>query len=147
MQIARNPSVQAPVPHALPYDLRGVAVVEFALVAPLFLVMLLGILAYGGYFWRAHSLQQIANDAARASIAGLTATERASLARATVSGEVADLAGLSPDRATVGVREDGDTLSVSVAYDAHRDAFFQFGLVPMPDPVIRRDAAIKLGGL
>ena len=126
---------------------EGAAAVEFALIAPLFLLMLLGILGYGGYFWRAHSLQQIANDAARASIAGLTAPEREALARATVSGEIADLAGLRSAQATVGVQESGDTLSVTLDYDAQRDAFFQLGLVPMPDPVIRRTAAIKLGGL
>lgn len=72
---------------------RGVAMVEFALVAPLMLLILFGIIAYGGYFWRAHALQQLANDAARGAIAGLTPTERASLARDSVADEIQGLAG------------------------------------------------------
>jgi len=125
----------------------GVAIVEFALVAPIFLLMLLGIIAYGGYFWRAHSLQQIANDAARASIAGLTAAEREALARAAVRSELAALTGLRPDSAVVGVSEASDTLLVTLDYDAKQDIFFHLAPVPMPAPLIRRTAAVRLGGL
>ena len=83
---------------------RGAAALEFALVAPLFLLTLFGIVAYGGYFWRAHSLQQVANDAARAALPGLTATEREALARTVASSEVASLGGMDPARTTTAVR-------------------------------------------
>ena len=43
----------------------GSAVVEFAVVMPVFTVMVFGILQYGGYIWTAHSIQQLANDGAR----------------------------------------------------------------------------------
>jgi Flp pilus assembly protein TadG len=134
------------VPKRLARTEHGASAVEFALVAPLFLLMLLGILAYGGYFWRAHALQQVANDAARAAIAGLTAPERATIARATVTGEIGQLAGLQPNLATVTVREQDDAILVTLAYDARRDAFFQLPLVPMPQPIIERIAAVRLGG-
>lgn len=49
---------------------RGVSVVEFALLAPIFITLLFGMLAYGQYFYLSRSVQQIANNAARAMIAG-----------------------------------------------------------------------------
>ncbi|MDX3884415.1 MAG: pilus assembly protein [Sphingomonas sp.] len=126
---------------------RGAAAVEFALVAPLFLLILLGVVAYGGYFWRAHSLQQVANDAARVAIGGLDAAERASLVHASVAEEIGPLAGLDPGRASVSVREVGDAMTVTLDYDASDDPFLRFGLVPLPDRRIRRTAAIRLTGL
>ena len=54
----------------------GGAAVEFAILAPVYLMMLCGMLAYGLYFGAAHSLQQLAADAARISIAGLDGAER-----------------------------------------------------------------------
>jgi hypothetical protein len=51
--------------------------------APAFIVVLLGIMSFGGYFWLAHSVQQLANDSARAAVAGLNASERQQLARST----------------------------------------------------------------
>lgn len=131
----------------IPQNRRGTAVTEFALVAPLLLIILLGIIGYGGFFWRAHSLQQAANDGARAAIAGLTATERQSLAQSTVNADLTALAGLQPSRATTNVQESGDTLTVQLSYDASNDTIFKLGIVPMPSPVISRKAAIKLGGL
>ena len=126
---------------------HGVAIVEFALVAPIFLLMLLGIIAYGGYFWRAHSLQQVANDAARSALAGLDVTERGALARLSIAQELEPLAGLRAERAAVTVTEANEMLVVTLDYDASDDAFLQFGLVPLPQKTIRRTAVIRLAGL
>ena len=46
---------------------RGGAALEFAIVAPVLMMLLLGIFVYGGYFLVAHTTQQLANDAARAA--------------------------------------------------------------------------------
>ena len=126
---------------------KGVALIEFAVIAPVFVMILAGIVAYGGYFWRAHSLQQIANDAARTALPGLTASEREELARDIVMRELEPLAGLPADRAEVSISEANDTLVVTLVYDASNDAFLQLGLVPLPDRRIRRTAAIRLAGL
>jgi Flp pilus assembly protein TadG len=48
----------------------GTAAVEFAILLPFYLFFLLGMLAYGIYFGAAHSVQQLAADAARTAIAG-----------------------------------------------------------------------------
>lgn len=126
---------------------KGVALIEFAVIAPIFVMILAGIVAYGGYFWRAHSLQQIANDAARTALPGLTANEREELARDIVMRELEPLAGLPSDKAEVSISEANDTLVVTLVYDASNDAFLQLGLIPLPDRRIRRTAAIRLGGL
>ncbi len=46
----------------------GAAAVEFAIVSPVFLLIVVGILAYGLYFGAANSVQQLAADAARAAM-------------------------------------------------------------------------------
>ena len=57
----------------------GAAAAEFAVVAPIFIFFGLGIIAYAIYFGAAHSVQQLAADAARSSVAGLSASERQSI--------------------------------------------------------------------
>jgi Flp pilus assembly protein TadG len=46
-------------------DTAGTSAVEFAMLAPLFILLLLGMVAYGIYFGASHWVQQIAADAAR----------------------------------------------------------------------------------
>lgn len=128
-------------------DSGGAALVEFALAAPILLMILLGIVGYGGYFWRAHALQQAANDGARAALGGLTASERADIARATVRQDIATLGSITSARVSIGVTERSGTIDVAVAYDGSADPFLRLGLVPLPDPIIRRAASVRLGGL
>lgn len=75
--------LQNPDPRALWYRFRanasGTSAIEFAMLAPLFILLLLGMVAYGIYFGASHSVQQIAADAARTAIAGLNAAERKTL--------------------------------------------------------------------
>jgi Flp pilus assembly protein TadG len=120
---------------------------EFALVLPLFLGLLSGIVGYGGYFWRAHALQQIANDAARASLPGLTAVERQALATAAIGSELEQVGGIAPADVTTRVAEGSGALTVQLSYDASADAFLRISLIPMPSTTIRRVAAVRLGGL
>ena len=135
------------VPGGFARDARGVAMVEFALVAPMFLMTLLGIIGYGGYFWRAHVVQQVANDAARAAIGGLTAPERETLAMASATADFTSLGGIDIARTNTLVRQTSDTVTVEVTYDGARDGFLRLGLVPLPSTSIRRVAAVRLGGL
>ena len=59
---------------------RGASAVEFAIVGPVFVLLMMGMIAYGIYFGAVHSVQQLAADAARASVAGLDESERIWLA-------------------------------------------------------------------
>jgi Flp pilus assembly protein TadG len=125
----------------------GNAAIEFAIIAPVLMVFLMGIVCYGGYFWMAHSLQQLTNDAARSAVAGLTSAERLSLAQATFNTEISDYTTLNPSLATVNYQGTDQTFTISVSYDASSTPFWVASqLLPMPSTTIVRSAAIKLGG-
>lgn len=131
---------------ALRKDDRGAALIEFALVLPVMLMILLGIVGYGGYFWRANVLQQIANDAARASMPGLTAAERATLARNSVTAEIASMGGIVANRVTTTVAESGATITVRLSYNGSADPFLRLSIVPLPSTTIQRTAVVRMGG-
>ena len=129
----------------------GTAAVEFALVLPVFLVLLLGILAYGVYFAAAHSTAQLAAEAARASVAGLTDTERATIAKASVANNVGNYGVLlDPAKVTVeaaALPDDVTEFRVAVRYDASLLPIWSFTpFLPLPSQVIEQAAIIKRGG-
>ncbi|MGI1715334.1 TadE/TadG family type IV pilus assembly protein, partial [Escherichia coli] len=66
----------------------GASAVEFALMLPLFLAFIFGIIVFGSYLAMVHGVQQLAAEAARSSIAGMTDTERNSLATNYVTANV-----------------------------------------------------------
>jgi Flp pilus assembly protein TadG len=129
---------------------EGASAIEFAIVAPFLLMLVLGMLSFGLYIGTAHGVAQLAADAARASIAGLTDPERESIAVRHVtetadsytlleSGHVAVQA--APDPA------DPTQFVVAVTYDASDLPIWVFsGLLPLPNRNIVRTATIKRGG-
>jgi len=128
-------------------DASGAVAVEFAFLAPMLIFIMMGIMGYGGYFWMSHSVQQLANDAARAAIPGMNAAERASLAQASVTASVGDYAQLTPSKVTTLVTDRDGRLTVRVSYDASDSfAFVARGLAPMPSDQIGRQASVQLGG-
>jgi Flp pilus assembly protein TadG len=128
-------------------DSRGNAAVEFAIIAPLLILFLFGIVCYGGYFWMAHNIQELANDAARSAVAGLTDAERRSLAQASLTNEIATYAVLNPALASVTYSGDAQFFTIAVSYNATSTPFWLLGqLLPMPSKVIVRSASIRLGG-
>ncbi len=126
---------------------RGASIVEFALLLPVLAGFLYGIMAYGQYFLLAHSVQELANDAARATIGGLTADERRSIATASVAAELPRLGTMPADRVTTQVDETSGLVTVRVRLDASDVGLFRSPLVPMPDPMIERRAVIHTGGI
>lgn len=128
-------------------DRAGSAAVEFAIVGPILLLLLTGIFTYGGYFLTAHTIQQLANDAARASIAGLDDTERLALARQAMQAGLANQSFMRGDLSQVALTRDGTNLSVAVTYDASEDVYWAFqSLIPAPPSTISRRSTIRLGG-
>lgn len=127
-------------------DRRGIAAIEFAMVAPLLILMMLGMVVYGGWFWMAHSVQSLASEGARAAIAGLDPVERETLARGFVTTQVGDL-GLQPQRASVEVESTTGVIRVNVAYDISDHPLMALSaIVPSPPRIIRRTAVVRLGG-
>jgi len=127
-------------------DRRGVAALEFAMVAPLLILMMLGMVVYGGWFWMAHSVQSLASEGARAAIAGLDPAERETLAHGFIGVQVGDL-GLRADRAAVEVESTAVLIRVNVAYDISDHPLMALAaIMPAPPRIIRRTAVVRLGG-
>lgn len=127
----------------LPADREGTALVEAAIALPILISLLFGILTYGCWFMAAHSLQQAANDAARAAIAGIDAQERRDL----VDQSIAHTPGgamLEQDLLTVTTTQDGRYYTVSLTYEATRARLFSHSLIPLPTGVIHRAAVVQL---
>lgn len=124
---------------------EGAAAVEFALVGPILILLLIGIVVYGGWFLTAQTVQALASEGARAAVGGLNAAEREGLARNEVTSGVRGMA-LNPERTQVQVVEDGGRLRIVVAYDVSDSPLMLMGgMLPRPPAIIRRAAVIQVG--
>ncbi len=113
---------------------RGAALVEFALVSVIFLMMLLGMLQFGIYLSATNTLWNGAREGAR-----LAAVQSSSLAQATADAQIANqiaktIAPLDRNKMTVTVtpsnpklRTYGTAVTVRVSYDMRSKLF-----VPVP---------------
>ena len=131
--------------------ISGTAAVEFALLLPVYLLLLLGMLAYGIYFGAALSVQQLSADAARTAIAGLSAQERQTLAQQFIERNADGYMFIDRRKLVV---ETGDSsvdesqFDVTLRYDAAELPIW--GLwerLPMPERVIQRRSTIRMGGI
>lgn len=124
-------------------DHRGAGAVEFALLAPLFLILVCGILVYGVWFSLAMSVQTLATDSARAALAGLDGTERVSLAQSFIQRQAPNL-GLDAALTTSNVTEASGAIRVVVRFDASRHPVMAMrGLIPSPPQTIERTAIVE----
>lgn len=140
IRILRRPRTLAPVSATLARGERGAAIVEMALVLPLLLALLMGVLVYGQYFMFAHSVQQAANDGARAAIVGLDAADRAAVATRAVGRSLQAVSGTQ----SVAVSETSEAVTVAVTFTVPEDGFLRSALVPSPGNVIRASATFEL---
>lgn len=131
-------------------DETGVSAIEFAIVFPVFLIAIVGLLVYAIYFGTVHSVQQLAAEAARASVAGLTEQERSNLAQQHVQRAAASYPLIVPQQLTMqsgNVPNDPNLFQLNLTYDASDLVIFTLrGLVPMPPTEIRRQAVVRRGG-
>jgi Flp pilus assembly protein TadG len=138
-------------PAAWVRDSSGTSAVEFAILTPVFLLLLTGMLAYGIYFGAAHSLQQLAADAARTAIAGLNETERNSLVRTFLDGNAGDYMLIERNRLsfTIGDKPgDPSQYRVTLRYDASQLPIWNlYPPLPLPSAEIAYSSTIRRGGL
>ncbi len=128
---------------------RGASAVEFAMLLPLFLALVFGIVIFGSYLAVVHGLQQLAAEAARSSIAGMSATERSSLATSYVSTNVGTYPLISANSVSVNAAtspSDPNVFVVTVTYNASGMFIYSLPFVPAPSRTIVRSAAIPFGG-
>jgi Flp pilus assembly protein TadG len=128
----------------------GVAAIEFAILAPVFVLILLGIAAYGIYFSAISSLQELTADAARASVAGVSATERQTIATNYVAQSSPQYQLLQGHPITVTAAPspgDPTRFSVTLRTDiSNLPLQTSSGIIPMPSAVIQRTAVVRIGG-
>lgn len=144
-------SRQDPIRHSLLSDAAGSTAVEFALLVPLYLLLILGMTAYGIYFGAAHSVQQLSADAARTAVAGIDAQERQDLARRFIANNAGGYMFIDAAKLTVEVGDsssDPSQFDVTLRYDATGLPIWSlWESLPMPDRIILRRATIRMGGI
>ena len=132
-------------------DGTATSAIEFAMLAPIFILLLLGMVAYGIYFGASHSVQQIAADAARTALSGLDQTERQSLVAAFVQRNAAGYPFIDPGKLSVTAQDsaaDADQFVVAVQYDARDLPIWNLlSDLPLPGTTIAKRSTIRIGGL
>ena len=126
------------------WDRSGAVLVEAAFALPVLVVLLLGIVTYGLWLTAASNLQHVANEAARATLGGVTDAERddlaqAAIARSLMGGGLIEAAEVEADLSA----EDG-FYTVTLTYDAGAQALFATSLVPLPGTAIVRSASVEM---
>lgn len=131
-------------------DEQGVSAVEFSLLAPVFLYLVLGGVCYGTIFGLNHSTQELAATAARAAVSGLSDDERNQIAQQFVSTNAGSYVNLDASKLKVQVSKlDTATRSyrVAVSYDASSSPIFGMsGFIPLPSSTITQSAVMQRGG-
>lgn len=129
---------------------EGATAIEFAIVAPLLILVMAGILGHGFYFAVIHHVQQLTAEAARASVAGLTPAERRQIVTETVDKTISAYSLLKRERVMADVTPsatDPGLYEVTITYDAsHLPIWSLEGVVPLPSPTIRRSSSVRPGG-
>ena len=125
-------------------DRRGAALIEMALVLPVLMLLVMGIIVFGEWLSFANALQQSANEGARASLSGLSQDERALTARQTVVDSLSHYDGIDQSKVAIGVQDDGATVKVTVNYDMSDQPVMKLPFVPIPDKTISRSSAVRL---
>ncbi|RYC31197.1 pilus assembly protein [Lichenibacterium minor] len=139
------------MPHHIPrwiLDRRGATAVEFALVMPILVMLLFGIVAFGAVIGVDNGIQQLVAEAARASVAGLSDPERAQLAQAFVSANAASYPFIDPTRIALSTSDPTATsFQVTVRYDmSGLFAYRMLSGLPLPSPAVARSAVVQRGG-
>ncbi len=129
---------------------RATTAIEFAFVAPILLLLLVGIMGYGYVFGIYHSIQQIAAEAARSSVSGLDDTERSRIARDFITAHAGSYAFIDPTKLRVRTGQTGpqmQSFEVAVAYDMSGSVYDSLSrMVSLPQPMIERRAIVQRGG-
>ena len=128
---------------------RGATAVEFAMLLPVFLTLVFGIVVFGSYLAVIHGVQQLAAEAARSSVAGMSDSERSSIASSYVTANVGTYPLITPNKISVNAAASSsnpNVFVVTVSYNAAGMFIYSLPFVPAPSSTIVRSAAIPYGG-
>lgn len=128
-------------------DERGAAIVEMAAALPVLVTLFCGIVSYGTLFSLHHAVQQSANEASRAALAGLSQAERFDIAEDVAQSSLNASYGVKTRDIQTTTTDDGQTLTVTVTYNAERNPMLNMPMIPKPSALIERRASVRLTGL
>lgn len=116
---------------------NGIAALEFAFLAPALLMLVFGIIVYSIYFTAVLGVRQAATEGARASLAGLSSTERITLATTRAQAVIntyGALAGAGNTATVTTATPDSNTFNVTVTYN----------MSPATSPILRYTRFVPL---
>lgn len=131
-------------------DRNGTSALEFAIIAPLFFLVLFTLIAYGIYLSVTHSVQQIAADAARTAVAGLNPAERVTLVNHYLDASRFNYSFINRQKMNVLVADDPgnpDQFTVTISYDSRDLPIWKLFTFALPQEKIERYATVRVGGL
>jgi Flp pilus assembly protein TadG len=124
----------------------GSIAVEFALVVPIFLLILFGIVAFGVIISINTGVQQLVAEAARASVAGIDDGERTTLAKNFIAANARAYPFIDPSRLVTTTTAGPTTFQISATYDLSKSAAYMVPKwIPLPPPIITRKAIVQTG--
>lgn len=130
---------------------RGSSAVEFAIIAPIFLLLFFGMIAYAIYFSAMHAVQQLSADAARVSISGISKKERDELVQGFLDANASSYMMLNADLLVYHIGDapnDPTQYQVSISYDASELPIWNlYPPIPLPSQTITFSSTIRKGGL
>ena len=128
---------------------RGIAALEFVFLAPALLLLVFGIIIYSIYFTAVLGVREAAAEGARASLAGLTPSERQGLATTraqAVMDNYGSLAGAGNTVTVTAVPQGSDVFDVTVSYDMSSSPIMRYGnFVPLPSSTIEATVSVTNG--
>ncbi|WP_442947373.1 TadE/TadG family type IV pilus assembly protein [Novosphingobium sp.] len=129
---------------------RGLAALEFVILAPALLALAFGIIIYSIYFSALIGVRQAAAEGARAAVAGLSTSERIELAETRAKEVVAGYGGILGGGTTPVVTASSDgvgVFKVKVSYDMGGSPIMKYGkFVPLPSPDLEASVVVTNGG-
>ena len=120
---------------------------EAAIALPIMILLLLGAVSYGIWFMAAHSLQQAANEGARASLAAMDQAERVEIVNDVVEAGVLASGTVNFNQVTVQTSLVGNQFIVQLSYNPSDQLLLASGMVPLPEGPIIRKASVRLSSL
>lgn len=130
---------------------KGIAALEFALLAPALLALAFSIIVYSIYFTTLIGVRQAAAEGARAAVAGLSSAERVTLARSRAQAVIDSygslMSGSAAAQITAGPGPAAGTFRVQVSYNMTGSPIMRYGaFVPLPDSNVQASVTVTNGG-
>jgi Flp pilus assembly protein TadG len=126
---------------------EGSIAVEFAAVAMLLFTLLFGIIAFSLHLGARSAAAQAAAEGARASVAGLTDTDRAALALAAANATIANYNGAFRASGTPTARRVGNRFEVTVKLDISQFNLSRLtAFVPALSDYPQATVSVQIGG-